>query len=144
MSAPHTTPRTVMVFGVFDILHPGHVRFLEDAKSHGDVLVVVVTPDAKAEQEKGRRPLLRLDDRIRMLGALRVVDRAIPGDEGDHWSVVTTERPHVICVGHDQRADHPSFLEQIDGLPTPPSIVRLAAEDPDRNASSRIRSLARE
>lgn len=130
--------KVVAVFGVFDILHPGHLAFLEAAKRRGDELVVVVTPDEKVRKEKGRRPSQPLKDRLRVLRALKVVDRAVPGDGGKRWTTVERLRPDVICVGYDQDATHPAFLAQLERLPEHPKVVRLRPTAPSRYGSSRI------
>src|SRR5512146_1527127 len=130
MPRPGKKP-TVLVFGTFDLLHPGHLAFLGAAARHGTV-TVVVTPDAKAAREKSRRPFFAERERLAMIAALRPVARAVLGDRGREWRVVRRLRPDVICVGHDQRADHPAFLAQLAALPKKPRIVRLRAKNPRR------------
>lgn len=135
--------KTVLVFGVFDLLHPGHLAFLRAAKSKGDRLIVAVTPDSRVKKEKGAAPFFKDHERAALVGALRWVDRAVVGDRGRRWNLVRRLRPDVICVGYDQRTDHPSFLAQIAALPKKPLLVRLPAKNPGRYASSRIKIEAR-
>jgi FAD synthetase len=129
---------TVLVFGTFDLLHPGHLAFLSAAAKRG-ALTVVVTPDAKAAREKARQPFFTERERLAMVAALTCVSRAVLGDRGRDWNVVRRLRPDVICVGHDQRADHPAFLAQLAALPEKPRIVRLRAHRAGRYSSSKVK-----
>ena len=132
-------PRIVLVFGVFDLFHPGHEYFLRQARRQGDRLVAVVTRDERVEQEKGRRPARTLAARLADVRQFGCVDRALPGDRVGEWGLVRRLRPAVICVGHDQRTDHPKFLAQLAGLTPPPQIVRLPAFKRDQYSTTRLR-----
>lgn len=96
--------KKVVVFGVFDLLHPGHLYFLREAKKYGAHLVVVVTRDARAQKEKGRKPFFNERERLEMVRALRMVDRAILGDKVGEWHVLKRLRPDAACIGYDQNA----------------------------------------
>lgn len=126
------------MFGVFDILHPGHLSFLAEARRHGRKLIVAVTRDSQAEAMKGREPYFSQRERLTMVSAIKGVDAAVLGDAGKKWSLVRRLKPDVICVGYDQRADHPAFLAQLEKLPKKPKMVRLKANHPDRYKSSKI------
>ena len=129
----------VLVFGVFDLLHPGHVAFLRDAAKHGSELIVVITPDARVKAEKGRTPFFTARERATMVASIKDVSSAVIGDRGTTWTTVKRLRPDVICIGHDQRADHPAFLAQLNSLSKKPRIIRLRAKKASRYASSRIK-----
>lgn len=131
-------PRTVAVFGVFDMLHPGHIMFLKAARQHGDRLIAVVTRDERAEKEKGRTPYYRLEERLAMLKALRCVDEAVAGDMVGEWTMVSKLSPDVICIGHDQNIDHPKIAEQMASLPVRPEIIRIAAFDRERYSTTAL------
>lgn len=96
----------VMATGVFDLLHPGHLHFLESAKKLGDELVVVVATDNMVRRRK-HEPVTPQEMRRRMVGALKVVDRAIVGREDDIYKTVEEVRPDIIALGYDQ-----SFREE--------------------------------
>jgi len=132
-------PRVVVAFGVFDLLHPGHIAFLEEARRCGDRLIVVVTRDERAENEKGRRPYFCLEERIGMLAALSCVDEVVAGDRVGEWTMVERLRPDVICVGHDQDPCRPKAVEQIERLAIRPDIVRIQAFKRERYSTSVIR-----
>jgi FAD synthetase len=105
--------RIVLASGVFDLLHLGHVRFLEAAKKaggRGARLVVVVARDKTVEKKKGRRPIMPEYQRCALVASLKVVDEAILGYENfDMGNVVERVKPDVIALGYDS---HMSSLEQ--------------------------------
>ena len=91
--------KTVMAQGTFDVLHPGHIHYLENSKELGDNLVVVVARDSRHDD---RGLYFDEDERKEMLNALEVVDEAILGSEGDIYATVEEVDPDVITLGHDQ------------------------------------------
>jgi rfaE bifunctional protein nucleotidyltransferase chain/domain len=99
--------RTVaLANGCFDVLHVGHVRYLEGAKAEADLLVVAVNGDASVRRLKGEgRPLLPAADRALLLAALRAVDHVLVFEEDDVSRVLLALRPDVHCKGTDYTAD---------------------------------------
>ncbi len=91
-----------MATGVFDILHPGHVMFLREARKLGDELVVVVARDSTAAKLK-HRPIVHEEDRRFMVEALKPVDLAVLGYEDDMYRIVEELRPDIIVLGYDQK-----------------------------------------
>ena len=95
-----------MATGVFDILHPGHLRFLEESKRRGGLgarLVVVVARDETVLRRKGRKPILSEKERLKMISALRVVDKAVLGHKHlDLIGVLREIQPSIVSVGYDQ------------------------------------------
>ncbi len=130
--------KTVLAFGVFATLHPGHLAFLAAARRHGDRLVVVITPDARVRKEKGYSPLLTTRERMRLVAALKGVDRVVSGDRTFRWSIIRRLRPDVVAVGYDQRMDHPEFLRQLEGMSSPPILVQLPPFHASRYRSSKF------
>lgn len=96
--------KKVVAFGVFDILHPGHLHFLESAKTLGDHLTVVVTRDARTQKEKGKKPFFNESERLTMVQALKFVDVAILGDRPGQWTIAKKLHPAIIALGYDQDA----------------------------------------
>ena len=98
--------RTVLATGVFDIMHPAHLRFLKESKRKGGPgarLVVVVARDETVLRRKGRKPILSEKERLEMVSALRVVDRAVLGHKHlDLIGVLREIRPSIVSVGYDQ------------------------------------------
>ena len=101
----------VMATGVFDLLHPGHIHYLAEAKKLGEELVVVVARDSTAERLK-HRPVVPEDQRLEMVRALKPVDRALLGNEGDIYDILTEVRPDVIALGFDQAHDEEKVLAE--------------------------------
>jgi FAD synthetase len=91
----------VMATGVFDLLHPGHLYFLTEAKKLGEELVVVVARDQTARRLK-HEPYVPEQLRREMVEALKPVDRAILGSTTDIYETVVNERPSIIALGYNQ------------------------------------------
>lgn len=96
----------VLASGVFDLLHYGHIRFLEEAKRLGGPdsrLVVIVARDETVLRLKGKRPVIPEDQRRALVEALRVVDEALLGYEDMKLeAVIERVKPDIIAVGYDQ------------------------------------------
>jgi D-glycero-beta-D-manno-heptose 1-phosphate adenylyltransferase len=96
----------VFTNGVFDLLHPGHVRYLGEARAAGDALVVGVNSDRSVRAIKGpSRPVTPQDDRAEVLSALTSVDAVVIFDEDDPYEVIAEIRPDVLVKGADWSAD---------------------------------------
>ena len=137
--------KIVLASGTFDLLHFGHVRYLEEAKRAGGEdaeLVVVVARDSTVEGRKGERPVMSEDQRRALVEALRVVDEAILGFEGfSIGRVIERIRPDVIAVGHDQEGIEREVRKAIaeEGLNI--RVVRIGRFGKEElNSSSKIKS----
>ena len=95
--------RIVFTNGVFDLLHPGHVRYLREARALGDVLIVAVNSDRSARMlDKGPgRPLNPAAERAEVLAALESVDAVVVFDEDTPFEVVRALQPDVLVKGAD-------------------------------------------
>lgn len=95
----------VLANGCFDLLHVGHVRYLEAARRLGEVLVVAVNDDQSVRQLKGAgRPILTLEERVELISALESVDYVVTFSEFDVSSVIQRLKPHVHAKGTDYTA----------------------------------------
>jgi FAD synthetase len=96
----------VLASGVFDLLHLGHVKFLQDAKAAGGKnaqLIVIIARDSTVERTKGRKPIMSEDQRCALVEALKVVDKAVLGAENfDMGEVIRKVKPDIIALGYDQ------------------------------------------
>jgi D-beta-D-heptose 7-phosphate kinase/D-beta-D-heptose 1-phosphate adenosyltransferase len=112
--------RIVFTNGCFDILHRGHINYLNRAKSLGDVLVVAVNSDNSIRRIKGpARPINTLEDRIGVLAALSCIDHLTSFDEDIPWNVIEAVRPHVFVKGGDytrERLPEASLVEKLGGV----------------------------
>ena len=92
--------------GAFDLLHVGHVRYLESAALEGDVLVVAVNADASVRVLKGEgRPIMKDTDRAELVAALRCVDHVVIFPEPTVGPLLEALRPDVHCKGTDYSVD---------------------------------------
>ena len=91
----------VMASGVFDILHAGHISYLEQAKAMGDELVVVVACDSTVRKRK-HEPITPEAMRARIINALKPVDVTVIGNDGDMFRTIEEIRPDIIVLGYDQ------------------------------------------
>jgi rfaE bifunctional protein nucleotidyltransferase chain/domain len=98
--------KVVFTNGCFDILHVGHVTYLEDAKAQGDKLVVAINSDESVRKLKGEeRPLNHENDRAKVLSALGFVDAVIIFSEETPLSLITELNPDVLVKGGDWPVD---------------------------------------
>ena len=106
----------VMATGTFDILHPGHVLFLEKAKELGGddaVLAVVIALDSTVEKRK-RIPIVPQEQRLAMIKSLKPVDEAYLGHSGDMFEIVKEIKPDIIAIGSDQEHDVDKLQKSLD------------------------------
>ena len=105
--------RIVLASGAFDLLHLGHVKFLEEAKKTGGrnaELIVIVARDSTVEKRKGKKPIMPENQRRALLESLKVVDEAILGYEDFNMQkVIEKIKPDIIAIGHDS---HKTNMEQ--------------------------------
>src|SRR5690242_1751981 len=98
--------RVVFTNGVFDLLHPGHVRYLQDARGRGDALIVAVNSDRSVRQNKGpSRPIMPETERAELLLALACVDAVVIFDEETPAEIIRAIQPDVLVKGADWAAD---------------------------------------
>ncbi len=107
-----------MVFtnGCFDLLHPGHVRYLSAARKLGDSLVVGINDDVSVRRLKGpNRPFLVLEVRAELLAALKPVDYVVPFSEDTPLELIKTLHPDVLVKGGDYRRDRIVGAREVEG-----------------------------
>ncbi len=110
--------------GVFDLLHVGHVRYLEGARREGDVLVVAVNDDACVRALKGAdRPVLPAADRAELVAALRAVDAVVVFPEPTVTPLLERLRPDVHCKGTDYTVESVPERETVRGYGGRTAIV---------------------
>lgn len=98
--------RVALANGIFDLLHVGHLRYLEDAKTHGDLLVVAVNSDASTRALKGPdRPLVPAPERAELVAGFSCVDHVVVFEELTVEAVLRALRPDVHCKGTDYSAE---------------------------------------
>jgi len=136
--------KTVLAAGVFDLLHYGHIRYLEEAKRTGGEdarLVVIVARDETVRRLKGQDPIIPEDQRRAVIEALKVVDEALLGYEDmDLIQVIEQVKPDVVVMGHDQQSIKSQVEKVNQVLNADIEIVQITqfGED-DLNSSSKIK-----
>ena len=107
--------KLVFTNGVFDILHVGHVRYLEQARALGDALVVAINSDASVRELKGAgRPLINQDERAEILAALRSVNYVSVFDDVSPRSLIADLLPDVLVKGGDYALDEIHGREEVE------------------------------
>jgi FAD synthetase len=122
------TKKVVLASGVFDLLHLGHVRFLEEAKRAGGKdakLIVIIARDTTVEKTKGRKPIMSEDQRRALVESLKVVDEAALGYEDlDIGEVIGKIKPDVIALGYDQAGMEKEVKDYVAKHRLPVRIVK--------------------
>lgn len=94
--------KIVFTNGCFDLLHYGHVRYLQEAKKRGDILIVAVNSDASVKRLKGNgRPLVHQADRLRILAAIQSIDYLLLFKEATPLKLIKELKPNVLVKGAD-------------------------------------------
>ncbi|MDX4065955.1 D-glycero-beta-D-manno-heptose-7-phosphate kinase [Aliarcobacter skirrowii] len=127
--------KIVFTNGCFDILHVGHVKYLEEAKSYGDVLILGLNADSSVRKLKGEsRPINSQDDRAYILASLESVDYVVIFEEETPYELIKLIKPHVLVKGGDYEgkevvgqdiADELKLVQFIDGKSTTNTIKRI-------------------
>ena len=133
----------VFTNGCFDILHRGHVTYLEFARAQGDALVVGLNSDASVRRAKGdTRPINRQEDRAAVLSALRAVDAVVIFDEDEPRALIGEILPHVLVKGADwahyvsgrdiveAHGGRVVLADMVAGLSTTNTIARIQGDPP--------------
>lgn len=116
--------KKVMIFGVFDGLHPGHIYFLTEARRLGDELIVVVARDNAVQELKHKKPKFSEKKRIVALRKVGTVSRAVLGDKKQGtYRVMKRYKPDIICFGYDQKYLEKDIKKKIKEVFLP--VIRL-------------------
>lgn len=135
--------KIVLASGVFDLLHLGHVKFLEAAKKEGGKnakLIVIVARDKTVEKNKGRKTIIPENQRCALINSLKVVDKALLGYENlDIAEIINVTNPDVVVLGYDQQALEKKVLDYIKKSENKIKIAKIEKFDKDAlDSSSKI------
>lgn len=133
--------KVVLLGGAFEIIHPGHISAISEARSLGNTLVVVVATDESVERNKGRPPATDQAMRVALVSALRLVDLAIPGNKGSIYDILVKIRPDVVALGYDQRHSGEEIAREASKRGVAISTARLGSPIPDVKTSKILMSL---
>jgi FAD synthetase len=126
----------VVATGTFDILHPGHLYYLEESRKLGDELSVIVARDANVKHKP--RPILPEDQRLRMVRALKPVDHALLGDLHDMFRPIAEIRPDIITLGFNQHFDEERLRQRLRDRGLDADVVRIPGYPGSLASSSKI------
>ena len=134
----------VLAAGVFDLLHLGHVKFLEEAKKAGGKdaeLIVIVARDKTVEKRKDEKPVMPENQRRALVESLEVVDEAILGyEEFSIGKVIEKIKPDVIALGHDQKGIGETVKKAIAEKGWKIKVVKIGKFSEDKlDSSSQIK-----
>ena len=127
--------KKVLLFGTFDILHPGHLFLFEEAKKLGDNLVVVIARDKTVAEVKHIKLTNNEDDRLKNVFDLDIADKVTLGNEDDKYEIIREDRPDIIALGYDQKV----FTDDLSKVFPKIKIVRLPSFKPEIFKSSKLR-----
>ena len=127
----------VMASGVFDIIHTGHISYLEQARAMGDELVVVVACDNTVRRRK-HEPITPEAMRARIIGSLKPVDKVVIGNDGDIFTTIEKVRPDIIVLGFDQAFDEDELKNELKKRGIPAEIKRAGECGDDLTGTRRI------
>jgi len=128
----------VMATGVFDIIHLGHLHYLEESKKLGDELVVVVATDKTVRRRK-HEPITPEKMRLELVASLKPVDRAVLGkDSGDMFEIVRDIRPDIITIGYDQPFNPDQLQAELKKRGLNAKVVRMPHLDADLDGTRKI------
>jgi FAD synthetase len=144
MADKHRKKEIVLASGVFDLLHLGHVKFLEEAKKIGGKdaeLLVIIARDSTVEETKGRKPIMSENQRLALVESLKVVDEAVLGFEKfDIGDVIERIKPDVIALGYDQVDMEQRVRKYVNDHKINVKVVRIGKFEEDAiDSSSKIR-----
>src|SRR5512137_364425 len=128
----------VMATGVFDIIHLGHLHYLEESKRLGDELVVVVATDTTVRKRK-HEPITPEKMRCELVASLKPVDKAVLGREGgDIFEIVKDLKPDIITLGYDQPFDQQNLEKELAKRGLEVKVVRMPHLDHDLDGTRKI------
>jgi FAD synthetase len=128
----------VLATGVFDIIHLGHLHFLEESKKLGDELVVIVATDNTVRKRK-HEPITPEAMRLELVQGLKPVDRAVLGRDGsDIYEIVSEIKPDIITIGYDQPFEPEKLEADLKSRGVNVKVVRMPHLDHDLDGTRKI------
>ncbi|MBP7700139.1 MAG: FAD synthase [Methanoregulaceae archaeon] len=115
--------KRVVATGTFDLLHPGHLYYLEESRRLGDELYVIIARDANVRHKP--KPVIPEDQRMKMVGALKPVDHAVLGDLHDMFRPIREIQPAVITIGFNQHFDEAKLVADLRSRGIGSDVARI-------------------
>lgn len=127
-----------MCFGTFDLLHPGHLNYFQQAKKHGNYLIVVIARD-KTKKLQNKPLLFNEKQRLKIIQKLKIVDQALLGSLTNHFQVIKKLKPDIICLGYDHQIKIPELKVKLKHLHLTPKIKRMQPYQTNKYKSSKLK-----
>ena len=131
--------KRVMCAGTFDIIHPGHLYYLSEAKKYGNKLIVVVARDDTSQKFKGKKPLHNEKERLESLRMLKIVDEAVLGKQGNIFDIIEEIKPDAICLGYDQKVQKQELEDELKKRGIKADVIRIGAYMQNVYKSSKLK-----
>jgi FAD synthetase len=128
--------KRVVATGTFDILHPGHLYYLEESRKLGDELFVIVARDANVRHKP--KPVLPEDQRLDMVRLLKPVDHAVLGDLTDMFAPIKEIDPAIITLGYNQHFSEEQLRQELRSRGLNAEVVRIEGYIGPGISSSRL------
>jgi len=132
--------KIILASGVFDLLHLGHVKFLEEAKKAGGrnaELIVIVARDSTVKKRKGKKPIISENQRRALVESLKIVDEALLGYEKfDIGKVIERINPDIIAIGYDQDGMEQTVKDYVKEKGLKIRVVKIGKFEEDELDSS--------
>jgi FAD synthetase len=131
----------VLAFGTFDVFHPGHQFYLEQAAKYGNELYVVVALDETVKQVKGFYTQDSQDERLKKVQNCSIVTKAMLGNKNDKYAIIEEVRPDVLCIGYDQKAFVDKLASELQKRELMCSVIKITESlKPEIFKSSKLRN----
>ena len=128
--------RRVVATGTFDVLHTGHLYYLEESRRLGDELFVIIARDANVKHKP--KPVIPEDQRLKMVAALKPVDHAVLGDLHDMFRPIDAIRPEVITIGFNQHFKEEKLRSELSARNLSCDVARIGKYSGDLYCSSSL------
>ena len=132
--------KTVMVFGTFDLLHPGHVNFLQQAKKYGR-LTLIIARDKTVKRLKGKLPQHSEKQRLKATKGLELAAKVMLGSLTDKYAAIKKYQPDIICLGYDQIYFTDQLKDEIKKIKLKTKIIRLKPYRTNKYKTSIIKKI---
>ena len=131
--------KKIMCAGTFDIIHPGHLFYLSEARKYGDKLIVVVARDETSKTFKGKHPIHNEKERLEAVRMLKIVDEVVLGKQGNIFDIIEVIKPHVICLGYDQNVQKRQLEDELKKRGVKAEVIRIDSYMPHLYKSSKLK-----
>lgn len=131
-----------IVFGTFDIFHPGHCSFLKQAKKYGEYLIVVIARDKTVVEIKKKKSINNESRRLQNLKSSGLADKVVLGSLFDKYAAIKKYRPDIICLGYDQKYFVAGLKDKTKELMLQQTkVIRMKPYKPEIYKTSKLRKL---